>query len=76
MKAANQAKLVAHAREIAAILYDESDQEQVKTLAGIEETIRGHLLEHIGPEIASFLSKQAVVQVQAEHAILRASLES
>ena len=56
-----QAKIAEHARAIAAMLYEETDPEQVKTLAGIEEAVRAHLLEHISPEIASFLSKQVAV---------------
>ncbi|NBD15723.1 MAG: hypothetical protein GVY04_06105 [Cyanobacteria bacterium] len=31
-----------------------SSPEQVKTLSGIEEAVRGHLLEYVNPEIASF----------------------
>jgi hypothetical protein len=35
-----KAELQAHARAIAALLYEEADAEQVQTLAGIEETVR------------------------------------
>ncbi|WP_410503509.1 ISKra4 family transposase [Leptolyngbya sp. O-77] len=44
----------AHARALAALLYEETDPEQVKTLAGIEAAVRGHLLEHVSPEIGGF----------------------
>lgn len=47
------------------MLYEETDPEQVKTLAGIEEAVRGHLLEQVNPEIANFLSAQVAAPVQA-----------
>jgi hypothetical protein len=43
------------------LLYEETDPEQVKALAGIEATVRGHLLEHVSPEIGEFLLQQAAV---------------
>ena len=46
------AKIAGHAHAIAAL--GRNDPEQVKTLAGIEEAVRGHLLQHLNPEIASF----------------------
>jgi hypothetical protein len=54
MDANQQAKIAAHAQAIAAMLDEETDPEQVKTLAGIEEAVRGHLLKQVNPEIASF----------------------
>jgi hypothetical protein len=59
MDAAKQAELQAHARAIAALLYEEADAEQVQTLAGIEHTVRAQVLEHVSPEIGDFLSKRA-----------------
>ncbi len=61
MDAERKAQIQAHARALAALLYEETDPEQVKTLAGIEVAVRGHLLEHVSPEIGDFLSQQAVV---------------
>jgi hypothetical protein len=58
MDADNIAQIQAHARAIAALLYAETDPEQVKTLAGIEAAVRGHLLDFVSPEIGNFLSKQ------------------
>jgi len=58
MDAAEKAELQAHARAITALLYEEADAEQVQTLAGIEETIRAQVLEHVSPKIGGFLSKQ------------------
>jgi hypothetical protein len=62
MDAAKKAELQAHARAIAALLYDEADAEQVQTLAGIEETVRAQVLDHVSPEIGGFLSKQAAAR--------------
>jgi hypothetical protein len=62
MDADKKAQIQAHARAIAALLYEATDPEQVKTLAGIEAAVRGHLLEHVNPEIGDFLSKQAAAQ--------------
>lgn len=62
MDADKKAQIQAHARAIAALLYEESDPKQVKTLAGIEKAVRGHLLEHVSPEIGDFLFKLAVAQ--------------
>lgn len=60
MDAEKKAQIQAHARALAALLYEETDPEQVKTLAGIEAAVRGHLLEHVSPEMGDFLSQQAV----------------
>lgn len=75
MDADKQAKIAAHAQAIAAMLHEETDPEQVKTLAGIEEAVRGHLLEHINPEIASFLSAPVAAPVLAEGGVSTASSE-
>ena len=69
MDADKKAQIKAHARAIAALLYEETDPEQVQTLAGIEEAVREHLLEHVNPEIGNFLSKQAAAQRVAETAV-------
>ena len=62
MDADKKAQIQAHARAIAALLYEETDPEQVRTLAGIEAAVRGHLLEHVSPEIGDFLLKQLAAQ--------------
>ena len=54
MEAEKKAKIEAHARAIAALLYEEADPENVRTLAGIEETVRGQLLDYVAPEIRKF----------------------
>jgi hypothetical protein len=54
MDADKKAQIQVHARAIAALLYQETEPEQVKTFAGIEEAVRGHILEYVSPEIGSF----------------------
>lgn len=62
MDADKKAQIQAHAQAIAALLYEEADPEQVKTLAGIEEVVRKQVLEHVSPEIGIFLSQPVVAQ--------------
>jgi hypothetical protein len=73
MDADKKAQIQAHARALAALLYEETEPEQVKTLAGIEAAVRGHLLEHVSPEIGNFLSQQAAAQRADENVVLKAS---
>lgn len=73
MDAAKCAQIQAHVQAIAALLYEETDPEQVQTLAGIEEAVRGHILKHVSPEIGDFLSKRAATPVADENARSRAS---
>lgn len=68
MDSDKKAQIKSHVRAIAVLLYEETDPEQVKTLVGIEEAIRGHLLEHVGPKMGDFLSKRAAAQRQDENA--------
>ena len=66
MEAEKLEKIKAHANAIAELLYEETDPEQVKTLEGIEQTVRNHLLDYVNPEVAKFLSKQVVEPKQEE----------
>lgn len=59
-------QIQAHARAIAALLYDETDPEQLTTLEGIEQAVQGHILEHVSPEIGHFLSQQPVAPAVGE----------
>jgi hypothetical protein len=68
MDASKQARFKELTEELAALLYEESDPEEVKTLEGIETSIREHLLERVGPELGHFLSVQAAAQVGDESA--------
>ena len=52
-----QKSLEYHSREIAKILYKNSESEMVETLEGIEKTVRAQVLEHVSPQIGIFLSK-------------------
>jgi hypothetical protein len=51
-----QERLQACTQEIAGILYRNSDKPKLKTLEGIERTVRQQMLEHVSPEVALFLS--------------------
>jgi len=73
MDADKKAQIQAHAEAIAALLDEETDPEQVKTLAGIEQAVRGHVLEHVSPEIGNFLSQQVVAQPADENEALTVS---
>lgn len=57
--------LKVHLQAIAQILYDESDPEAMKTLEGIELTVRQQLQKHVSPELGSFLSKRLQERKQA-----------
>jgi hypothetical protein len=68
-------QIQAHARAIVALLYDETAPEQLTTLEGIEAAIRGHILEHVSPEIGLFLSQQRVAPAADEVGKSKASWE-
>lgn len=55
-------RIQAYAREIAALLYEETSPDQLTTLEGIETAVRGHILNHVSPEIGVFLSQQAAAR--------------
>jgi hypothetical protein len=62
----------AHVEAIAVILYANTDPESIKTLEGIELSVRRHMLETVSPQIGVFLSAQAHKQRQAESAASKA----
>jgi hypothetical protein len=62
MDAEKLQQIQAHARAIAALLYEETAPEQLTTLEGIESAVRGHILEHVSPEIGQFLSQLPVAR--------------
>jgi len=49
-----QARLQACLRELAGILYEETNLAEVSNLESIEKTVRSHMLKHVSPEIAIF----------------------
>ncbi len=61
--------LTAHLEAIAQILYDESDPEAMKTLEGIEVTVRQQIQAHVSPELGRFLSEQLAARKQADGAL-------
>lgn len=67
-------QIQAHARAIAALVYDETAPEQLTTLEGIETTVRSHILEHVSPEIGHFLSQRQAAPAADDSDISKASL--
>lgn len=74
MDECKQARLKALTDELAALLYEETDPEAVKSLEGIETAVRGHLLEHVGPALGHFLSAQVAAQPGGDSETSPASL--
>ncbi len=68
-------QIQAHARAIAALLYSETAPEQLTTLEGIETAVRGHILEHVSPEIGNFLLQQQAAQAVGEVGNSKVSLD-
>lgn len=66
MTPAEEARLQACTQEIAEILYRNSDKAKLRTLEGIEQTVRQQMLEHVSPEIALFLSTAPPLTSEAE----------
>ncbi len=56
MNSRTKAELKEHLAAIAEILYRESDGEDLKTLYGIEKSVRALAQKHVLPEIGIFLS--------------------
>ena len=73
MDAAKEARLQALTEELSALLYEETNPEQVKTLEGIETAVRGHLLERVGPAMGNFLSQPAAAPTLDANAVSKAS---
>jgi hypothetical protein len=67
-------QIQAHARAIAALLYEETAPEQLTTLEGIEAAVRGHILEHVSPEIGNFLSQRQAAPAADESGNSKVSL--
>jgi hypothetical protein len=76
MDSTKKAQLQAYAQAIAALVYEESDPEQVQTLAGIEEAVREHMLEHVSPEVGAFLLQQVAARQADANATFTASLDN
>jgi hypothetical protein len=61
-----QERLRACTQEMAEILYRNSDKAGLKTLEGIEQSVRQQMLEHVSPEVALFLSTVKPVLPEVE----------
>lgn len=66
MTPAQAQALKVHLEAIAQILYAESDPEAMKTLEGIELTLREQIQAHVSPELGRFLSERLAVRKQEE----------
>lgn len=53
-----QERLKACLQDLATLLYEETDKSELTDLESIEKTVRQQMLEHVGPEIALFLSRK------------------
>lgn len=53
-------------KEVASILYKNTDSEQLKTFETVELSVREHLLETVAPEIGDFFFKQQEEKKQAD----------
>lgn len=61
-----QERLRVCTQEIAEILYRNSHKATLKTLEGIEQTVRQQMLEYVSPEVALFLSTENLVLPEVE----------
>lgn len=63
-----QARLEACLKELATLLYEQTDKSTLTDLESIEKTVRTQMLEKVSPEIALFLSnkRQELKQVKSE----------
>jgi hypothetical protein len=53
-------------QEIAEILYRNTPEQELTELDGIEKSVRRQMLEHVGPEVALFLSQLELAQAKVE----------
>ncbi len=65
-----------HIQAIAEILYEETPEEELKTLAGIEQAVRTQMQTHIMPEVGVFLSQKLQEQQMDVLAASKAFSES
>lgn len=64
MDSTKEARLKACLTELSELLYEETAAEDIATLEGIESSVRGHLLETVGPRLGIFLSKKRLEQLE------------
>lgn len=76
MDASKAEQIKSHAQAIAKLLYAETEETtpvRLETFEGIEQAIRSHILDYVGPEIGNFFVKQRVVAGQGAAVRLKAS---
>lgn len=71
-----QQALQEHIQAIAEILYENTSQEQLSTLAGIEQAVRQQMQRHVMPEVGVFLLKLLQVQTQDTDELSKVFLEN
>ena len=79
MDASKAEQIKSHARAIAKLLYTETEAttpEQLENFEGIEQAVRGHILDHVGPEIGEFFVEQQAATELGAAVCLKASLET
>ena len=79
MDASKAEQIKAHARAIAKLLYEDTEEatpQHLETFEGIEQAVRDHILEYIGPEIGEFFVKQQAAAEQGAAVSLKAPLET
>ena len=74
MNAHQTKRLQACVQEISEILYENTPVEELTTLEGIEQAVRGHMLKEVSPRVGFFLSKQVQAQREAKPARSKAVL--
>lgn len=77
MDASKAEQIKSHARAIAKLLYTETaatTPEQLENFEGIEQAVRGHILDHVGPEIGEFFAEQQAANKPGAAVRLKASL--
>lgn len=74
MNAQQTKRLQACVQEISEILYENTPVEELTTLEGIEQAVRGHMLKEVSPRVGFFLSKQVQAQREAKPARSKAVL--
>ncbi|PPT08146.1 hypothetical protein CKA32_006319 [Geitlerinema sp. FC II] len=68
MNEKTRAKLQKHVEEIAKILHAEAEPNELKSLEGIEKSVRNLTPEYVMPEIGIFFSKKKLKPKQGEAA--------
>ena len=62
MTPSEKARIQECVKELSEILYRNTPSDKCQTLEDIEKTVREHLLESVGPEMAFFLSNKRLKQ--------------